>query len=237
LGQSQKNPYLLNDPSEEPELKGVPSPEDGKRRVAILTPTGDHMHAQYVTSLVQMLQLTHSLWHDRLEGISYTTYGSSILPSSRYNLALKAIDLKATHLLWIDSDMRFPTDMLLRFLDRDELIVGVNAVSRRPPYRYTGQSEHDTLMPTNYSSTGLQKAYRMGFGIIWMSVEVLQKMEPPWFAIDWTPEMKCFRGEDISFFKQAAKAGFDFYVDHDLSKEVEHWGSFGFSPLMHDQGV
>ena len=93
-------------------------------------------------------------------------------------------------------------------------------------------------MPTTHASTGLEKAHRMGFGIVWMSIEVLQKMEPPWFGIEWLPELKEFRGEDISFFQKAEESGFDFYIDHDLSKQVEHWGSFGFSPLMHDlQGV
>jgi len=229
--ESTPNPYLLN---QEPAARELEGPEDGMKRVVICTPTRDEMHAKYVTSLVQMVQTTHSVWHERLEGVSYAAYSSSVLPSARYKLCLKAFELKATHLLWIDSDMSFPADMLLRFLDRDELIVGSNAVARTPPYQYCAQSSHGVRMPTNRNSTGLQKAHRMGFGIVWMSIEVLQKIEPPWFSVDWIPDQEMFRGEDISFFERAEKAGIDFYVDHDLSKEVEHWGSFGFTPLMHD---
>jgi hypothetical protein len=44
--------------------------------------------------------------------------------------------------------------------------------------------------------------------------------------------MDCFRGEDYAFFEKARRAGFDFWLDHDLSKEVRHMGSFGFSPLL-----
>ena len=46
------------------------------------------------------------------------------------------------------------------------------------------------------------------------------------------PESDEYRGEDYDFFNKAMAAGFELYVDQDLSKEVNHIGSFAFNPLM-----
>jgi len=143
-----------------------------------------------------------------------------------------ALEQNATHTLWIDSDMSFPEDTLLRFLRRDEPIVGINAMSRRPPYRCTAQVRPDEPMVTNPDSSGLEKAHRMGFGMMWIATSVFREMEAPYFDFEWVPEKNCWRGEDYYFFEKARKLGHSFYVDHDLSLWVQHHGDFGFNPAM-----
>ena len=41
----------------------------------------------------------------------------------------------------------------------------------------------------------------------------------------------CFIGEDMYFCREAQKAGFKVYIDHDLSKQVRHIGVLEF---MHE---
>ena len=55
------------------------------------------------------------------------------LPQQRMTLVKEAFQSGSTHILWIDSDMRFPKDALIRLLDRDLPIVGANYPMRRTP--------------------------------------------------------------------------------------------------------
>jgi hypothetical protein len=72
----------------------------------------------------------------------------------------------------------------------------------------------------------------MGFGMVWVATDVFRAMPKPWFSHEWLPDQEVFRGEDYYFFERAREAGFECYVDHDLSKEVGHIGSFTFNPVM-----
>lgn len=219
-------------------LKRKPRPNRGfkiqreRRRVSILTPCDDTVKTFYATSLLQMMQVTIMAQPESLEGVNAICSGSSILPESRQKLADQALEAGATHLLWIDSDMKFPPDTLLRFLKRDEKIIGINAVSRRPPYVPCAQMTDGSYVITNKESSGLEKVGRMGFGVLWVAAEVFKEMTKPYFAFDYMHDKQTFRGEDYFFFHKTRQLGFEAYVDHDLSKEVLHLGTFGFHPLL-----
>jgi hypothetical protein len=202
------------------------------RRVCILTPCDDTVKTEFAASLVDMVMHTLMSGPENLEGLAVQAFGSTILPYSREQLAECAIRTESTHMLWIDSDMKFPKDMLLRFLRRDEKIIGINAMSRRVPYRNCAQTDPATPLVTTDESSGLEKVYRMGFGVLWVETAIVKAMPVPRFDFEYIPDLKAWRGEDFVFFERAREQGHDFYVDHDLSKEVFHMGSFGFNPVM-----
>ena len=212
---------------------------DPGKRVAILVPSDDHVKTEFTTSLVNMIQHTYHQpgVQALMEACIVQFFGSSILPYSREQLARFAIASKATHTLWIDSDMRFPKDMLMRFLKRDELIIGINAMSRREPYRCTAQSAPGEPMITTKDSSGLEKVHRMGFGVMWIATSVFEAMEHPYFDLTYVESKECWQGEDFAFFERARSQGHPFYVDQDLSKEVFHMGSFGYNPMMMNELV
>jgi hypothetical protein len=206
-----------------------------QRKVAILTPCDDHVATPYAVSLAEMCLHTLMNQNGNLGGIALQAFGSSVLPHSREQLAQWAIDQGSTHTLWIDSDMKFPKDTMLRFLERDEPIIGINAMTRRPTFRCTAQSALRVPLTTTAESTGLEKVYRMGFGVMWIQTEIFKSMKPPRFDFKYLPDQGQWRGEDYHFFEHARELGHDFYVDHDLSKEVYHMGAFGYNPLMVEQ--
>lgn len=205
-----------------------------ERRVVVLIPAGDLVHTEFAISLAHMLLYSQSTLDNNVS-ILPISYGSSILPFSREFLAMAALDMKATHTLWIDSDMSFPRTMLCDFMKHTEPFIGINAMSRRPPFRCTAQSAHGVNLVTQIDSTGLEKVYRCGLGVAWVATEVFQKVPRPWFNLEWLPEHGCFMGEDYWFCGRAKEAGYDIYIDHDISKTVKHIGSFGYNPLM--QGI
>jgi hypothetical protein len=209
-----------------------------ERRVAILTPACDLCQTGFTMSLAHMLSHTYRQMlagHIDPFAMTVNSYGTSILPFSRQVLAKTALEQNATHMLWIDSDMEFPGDMLIRFMRHKEPLIGINAMSRRKPYRNTAQGVPREALTTNLESSGLEKVHRTGFGVIWMASEIIEKMELPWFEFKWMPEDGVFCGEDYCFFDRARELGYECYVDHDISKQVYHVGSFGFNPLLMSQ--
>jgi hypothetical protein len=206
--------------------------EHDRKRVAILSPAMDMCHTGFAMCLAHMVQKTLLQPPENLEALTINSFGVSILPFGRQVLAKTAIEQGVTHMLWIDSDMEFPSDMLLRFLKRDEPIIGINAMNRRKPFRNTAMTGPDEPLVTTQDSSGLEKVYRMGFGVVWMAVEVVERMELPWFEFVWVPEVSLFMGEDYSFFEKAKTLGYELYVDHDISKQVYHLGTFGYNPQM-----
>ena len=203
-----------------------------KRSVAILTPCGDQVHTEYCVSLSLMLLHTLAQPEINLEKLTVQTYGCSIIPHSRNVLAAAALELGVTHTLWIDADMGFPKDMLLRFLTRDEEIIGINAMMRRPPYLNCAQKTPREPLVTNPESTGLEIVHRTGFGVMWIATDVFRKVGMPLFNLEYQHDTGVFRGEDYFFCESAKKAGYEIYVDHDLSKQIQHLGTFGYNPLL-----
>jgi len=209
-----------------------------ERRIAILTPACDMCHTGYSMSLAHMLSHTYrAMLAGEIEPFAMTvnSYGTSILPFSRQILAKTALEQKASHMLWIDSDMEFPGDMLIRFMRHKEPIVGINAMSRRKPYRNTAQTTPGTPLTTTLDSTGIEKVHHTGFGVVWIASEVFEKMEEPYFEFKWRSDLSVFAGEDYVFFEKARALGYECYVDHDISKAVYHSGAFGFNPLLISQ--
>ena len=209
--------------------------KEESKLVAVLTPCDDMVRTPFLMSMVKMLERTYSQPPEGLRGLYVNTLSSSILPQGRQALADLAIKNEATHLLWIDSDMSFPSDMLIRFLQRDEKIIGINAVTRRPPHLSCAQYADGSFVKTTRDSQGLEKVGRTGFGVLWAAAEVFKAMTKPYFQFPWDEGLQDFRGEDMSFFDQANALGFEAYIDHNLSKEIMHFGSFGFNPLMLEQ--
>lgn len=202
-----------------------------RKVVAIATPMMDHCHAAYTTSLVHLVAHTMaSPDHDM--SVTFLQVGTSILPLSRQFLAVRALECEATHVLWIDSDMEFPRDMLLRLARHDHPLVAANCISRRPPFLCTARDDKNEQVATTQYSQGIEKVARFGFGVVWMSTEVLRKVPPPWFDLEWLPETGVFRGEDFVFCEKARAAGYELYIDHDVSKDVKHVGQFAYSPLL-----
>lgn len=218
----------------EPDANQLEWSDETRTKVLVASPMGDLCHSFFMNSMVALAcyTLTQS---SRVIDLQFVQVGTSILPFSRHLLVARALETKVDWLFTVDSDMRFPPDALIRLLRHDRDIVGINAMSRRPPYRCTAQKENGDELITNEYSSGIEKVGRMGLGLLLIRTEVFRKLEPPWFEFRYLPEKGVFRGEDYCFFDKAVQAGYEFYVDHDLSRQVTHLGQFEYSPLNRPQ--
>lgn len=226
----RKKPPIVAQREKRPQLRVV----DNAARVAICVPSDDHVHAAFFMSAIQMAMQTMVREDSGIGAVTIQHVGASILPHSRYTLVKKAMEHDVTHLLFLDSDMTFPADTMIRLLRHDVDMVGVNAMSRRPPYQSTAWLAPGKRAETFRDSTGLEKAWRTGFAVVMLKAKVFEALEPPYFEYGFLPDTDQFRGEDYIFFERAIAAGFELYIDHDLSKQVNHIGSFAFNPIMRE---
>lgn len=188
-------------------------------KVAILTPAQDTVSSGYAYDLARLMGSNSGLLIFQSRG--------TIIPEQRATLAKAAMEAGATHLLWIDSDMRFPKDSLQRLLDHNESIVGTNYSTRRPPYSPTSETK-DGYLYESPELDGLAEVTHCGMGLMLVDVEVMKKMGQPYFALGFNPTDKRYVGEDFFFCKKARDNGFKVYVDQTLSREVRHIGEVEF---------
>jgi hypothetical protein len=199
-------------------------------RVAICVPCREQVCTGFSFDLAKLVGFHAAT------GMNIGLYHSpgTLIADQRVNLAKKAIEEGATDILWIDADMRFPKDALQRLLARNKSIVAANYVTRGLPVRPTALRIVDSTwvhVPTRKGATGLEHVTAAGMGLMLTSAKVFKDLADPWFHIGYSSKNHIFLGEDVSMCLAAAKVGHPTFIDHDISREVRHIGTFEY---MHD---
>lgn len=199
-------------------------------KVLVAIPSGDTVQAGFAQDLALMLAFTTHARPDMV--VRFANVRGSILPRERHALAKHALENSATHILWLDSDMRFPKDTLLRLLAHDKAIVAANYVTRRPPIVPTAadlDGNYDYMLPNEPEP--LVEVLRAGMGVMLTSIDVFTKIQRPWFAIGYNRNDDEYVGEDVFFCQRARAEGFAVWIDTNLSKQIAHTGSFEYVPI------
>lgn len=215
-----------------------PLPEKKKQRLVINVPTHDQVPYSFAFDFANMLGYTVAAVGDKLDIVTNCVPGTYV-HKARQQLIDGAWEMGTNWILWLDSDMRFPKDLVLRLMQHDEDMVGVNYSTRQVPPRYVtikqvamdDPNEKGSLCATRKDSTGLEEVDAIGFGAVLMKAYWLEKMpeDKPWFWFDMDPRNGNHIGEDVWFCRMARQdAGIKIYVDHDLSKEIAHVGGMEF---------
>ena len=186
--------------------------------ISICTPTRDSVHAGFAFDL---FNLTNSL--DELAQVVFLVSQGTLLCNQRTDLVKQALKFNSTHVLFIDSDMRFPINTLESLRLRHVDIVGANCIQRGTT-KPTAQNKYGFL--SSKGNTGLEEIDKIGFGVTLINTKVFLKIPEPWFATPYDGEK--FVGEDIFFCHKAQENGFKIYVDHDLSQHIKHTGVYDY---------
>jgi len=190
--------------------------------VVIATPTRGEILGRTVSDLIQLIKYSPETEWMLAEG----TY----LNNLRTILVDTAVAAKASHILFIDSDMRFPKDSLERLLKHKKEIVGAN-------YRQRTQDQFCASKGDKFISSGgkkgLEEVDSVGFGVLLVDTTVftspLRAVPKDAFAMPFDTSQGKFVGEDVYFCTMAKDRGFKVWIDHDLSQEVRHTGMVEFS--------
>jgi len=154
----------------------------------------------------------------------------TLIANQRHTLARLAVkDPSITHILWLDSDMRFPKESLLRLLAHGKPVVAADYARRRPPIWGVAFKDGGNLVITP-GATGLIPVQHVGMGLMLTHRSVFEQIEAPWFAIGFNPRGDGhYIGEDVYFCKKLTEAGIEVLVDAALSQETAHLGEFAYT--------
>lgn len=204
-------------------------------KVAVCYPSSDNVNAAFVTSMFKFI-VKNKTPITRIINVV-----SSRIAFNRNGCIEQALETDATHILFIDADMVFPTNALEKLMAHDLDIVGATA-SRR--------GEDDDAIGFTFNGERLSvpsppiKMLWMGPPFMLIKMDVFKKLKKPWFAEPpwWmmNPEYdingtlrvsgheafpECLVPEDQYFCLRAQQSGYDIWCDIELSLEMKHYGS------------
>jgi hypothetical protein len=198
---------------------------DKTARVAICVPVRDNVTAAFSFSLAMLLK---KCGETARKTSLHMVIGSEIA-SQRQQLATEALSTECTHILWLDSDMRFPNTIIESLLLHEKDIVACNYSTRVAPHIPVAFTSKQDMSQRLYDQTGLNKVTAVGMGCMLVKRNVFNDMELPYFGVEWNHDYTSLIGEDLFFANKADNAGYDIWIDSDLSNKIAHIGTRAYT--------
>jgi hypothetical protein len=206
--------------------------------IAIGIPSLDMWHADFAISLLGLIgnlksKPTPLPGYDAVR-VSTINFRSSAIAKLRQDITDEALKIGADYLVFIDSDQLFPPDLVRKLLVHGKEVIGCNIAVKRLPSLPTARKfvpewpETGDIVYTRPESTGLEKIWKLGFGVMMIKASVFEKLKKPYYNFGWN-EVTGFVGEDWYFCDLLWKAGIDLWIDHDVSRTVGHVGSYSYT--------
>jgi len=203
--------------------------------VVVLTPTTGICRMAYAQSLARLCmyfaqvrvfedQDQQNLCPDAVEGSGIAENYERMVEKH-----LNSQDIYWTHFLSIEDDMGFAPDCLHILARRKLDIVGANySTNKGNCQRFTALGKTGRII-TNAESSGIEEASLVPQGFTLVSRRVYEAVPRPWFLMGYSPVSQRYVYQDYFFCEQARKAGFQMYVDHDVSKRIYHVGPHNYT--------
>lgn len=207
-------------------------------KVGICVSSGGYCKTGFTLSLASLTPyLSHQKVHTDLaeQSFSIRITESSSIPNNRHWLVNDVIKDDYTHVCFIDDDISFPNYAIHKLASWRKPVVGVNyrkrskkengfSASKRWDESETGFKQVNTTEKTHF----LEEVTGLGFGLCLIETEVFKTIPEPWFEFRWDDELKLYMGEDIAFCKLCNEHNIPLYIDHDLSREIAHVGTYPY---------
>jgi len=212
-----------------------------KIRVLVAVPSTDSVCADFAMSLAALSNHNTSV---RLR-MALNNYKTVDIAHSRNMQVAEAQKIKATHILFMDSDMVCPPWACQRLVDVSlkykHDIVGLTVARRNYPYTQVSKdTEGKTFKIDMLEERNLEEASEMGTGMVLINMDVFNKVEFPYFepyykkGKNGKPDPLGRVGEDVSFFEKAREAGYKTMIDIPLSKDTAHIGQIKYDYTSED---
>lgn len=196
-------------------------------KIHISIPCLDNIKADTVASLLTWTQRTRLNYSLDIQQNTYVHY-------ARNKAVWQAVNQKATHLMFIDSDMGFPADGVEKLLARNKDIIGGLYFGRLQPFpvvkvkhpKLNGLANPDSIPDTKDP----MEVLAVGTGFMLINMDVFKKIDAPFFfhatpeqfGLDPMPFPHNEIGEDVAFCLKARSAGFKVWVDPSI--QLTHIG-------------
>jgi hypothetical protein len=195
------------------------------KKLSILVPTRESVHTHFAYSLTQLYKTTSEVID------TYLFFDSStILLNQREKLIEEAKNINSDYVLWLDSDMVFPSTTALRLLEHDKDIVGCNYLKRTNPIKpvaYKNVGDWDSFLPLKVEEE-LVEVEGVGMGCLLMKTKIFNQIQKPYFEFTYNEQSNDWLGEDFNVLKKLRDVGHKVYIDTLLSVEIKHLGLYAY---------
>lgn len=199
-----------------------------KSKLAICIPCRDILHSAHSLSLVELVKF------NTMHGIETQVFmnGATVLLTQREHLADQAIDYDSEYVLWLDSDITFPSMLAVKLLSHNKDFVACNYVKRTYPVKGVAYEKmYDWKNPLSFEMTeSLRVVEGIGFGCVLMKTEIFNKLSKPYFEFRYDTESNDWLGEDMILCEKIRNIGISLFVDTYLSHDIRHLGTHAFGP-------
>jgi len=157
----------------------------------------------------------------------------ALVPWAREDTYKIALERECSHLLFCDTDMKFPSNTIQQMVELKKDIVGVWTFKKKSPPQPTVHVREETPdsyiwrnatadeRPTEPFCRMAGRSIAVGTGLMLIDLEKTKQLEVPRFRADYGGP-----GEDLYFCNQALKAGLEVWCDPRL--HVKHIGDFDY---------
>ena len=192
-------------------------------KTLIAVPTMDMCHARFAQSLAML---------DKVGECQVSFIMNSLIYDARNKFCQQAIEGEFDYILWLDSDMVFPSYVLQQFIQDDKDIVAGLYFRRNYPFTPVAFSElrrENGVLHLKDLEEWPDKMFEVdgvGFGCVLMKAEVLKQVMNTHGGRCFLPDQKL--GEDCAFCKRADDCGFEIWCQP--TARVGHVGAVTIWP-------
>jgi hypothetical protein len=189
-------------------------------QVVVCVPTNGLVHALFSYCLINAIRYTE------LHGVPVVLEmdAGTVLSNQRQVLSDSALALQADHIMWLDSDMTFPEDVIIRLLEHNKNVVCATYSKRVEPFHPTAFYNIDPVEPVDTEGNGLVAIKYSGMGCMLVKSSVVDNMPSPHYPLKWHAPSSTWHGEDMGFCDLLADNNIKIFCDLDLSREIGHLG-------------
>jgi hypothetical protein len=190
-------------------------------QVVICVPTSGLVHALFSYCLVNTISYTEQ------QGIPVVLEidTGTVLSNQRQVLSDSAMNNhQADHIMWLDSDMTFPEDVIVRLLEHKKNVVCATYSKRVAPFHPTAFYNIEPVEPVDTEQHGLVAVKYSGMGCMLVRASVVDNIPSPHYPLKWHAPSSTWHGEDMGFCDLLADNNITLFCDLDLSREIGHLG-------------
>jgi hypothetical protein len=148
--------------------------------------------------------------------VNFTMIFGRQLPFARNHIVNEAIKNNSDYLFWIDADMTFQADSLIRLLDRNVDICHALSFRRIKPYypclfKWNEKENSYETIDYSKSETDLISVDAAGSACTLIKMDVYKKLKYPYYYY-----RDNLISSDLTFSENVKKAGHSIYVDRTL---------------------
>lgn len=193
--------------------------------VGVCIPSSGNMSVHTALDLIMMSTYfeQHRIKGCKTQKLSIFPCVGSMLVANRHTATKNALKAGCTHLLYIDTDMLFPRNLIHKLIIDDKDIVAANCTTRVEPIMPIAHKPGKVKVFSK-GKTGLEEVELVGMAVMMVRRDVFKHISPPLFMMEWIPEMQNYCGEDAYFAAKVQEVGYKIYIDHDISQHVKHIG-------------